>query len=137
MGHRSYLLTLPVLAAQSPVGLEHNVDEGWSLGGGWHVAVMSGETWRGGGGGDAMLHQGRVHQGWQKGMRLGRACPRHWFSFGGLQELPRFGVSWEWCHPQLMVVGHGRFMGFLRTKHGQYSNLSPNPSHPYHTPHCL
>ena len=60
MGHRSYLLTLPVLAAQSPVGPEHNVDEGWSLGGGWHVTVMSGETWRGGGGGDAILHQGRV-----------------------------------------------------------------------------
>lgn len=93
MGHRSYLLTLPVLAAQSPVGPEHNVDEGWSLGGGWHVTVMSGETWRGGGGGDAILHQGRVHQEWQKGMRLGRACPRHWFSFRGLQELPRFGVS--------------------------------------------
>lgn len=27
-GHRSHPLTLPVLAAQSPVGLEHNVEEG-------------------------------------------------------------------------------------------------------------
>ena len=27
------------------------MDKGWSLGGGWHVTVMSGETWRGGGGG--------------------------------------------------------------------------------------
>lgn len=33
-GHRSHPLTLPVLTAQSPVGLEHSVDEGWSIGGG-------------------------------------------------------------------------------------------------------
>lgn len=30
-GHGSHLLTLPMLAAQSPVGLEHNVEEGWSM----------------------------------------------------------------------------------------------------------
>lgn len=29
-GHRSHLLTLTVLAAQSPVGLEHSVEEGQS-----------------------------------------------------------------------------------------------------------
>lgn len=108
--------------------------EGWSLGGGWHVTVMSGETWRGGGGGDAILHQGRVHQGWQKGMRLGRACPRR--SFRGLQELPRFwgilGVV-----PALVNDGTLKIYELLRTKHSQYSNLSPNPSLPYHTPHCL
>lgn len=33
-GHVSCLLTLPMLAAQSPVGLEHNVEEGWSMAGG-------------------------------------------------------------------------------------------------------
>ena len=31
-GHRSHPLTLPVLAAQSPVGLEHNVEEGRYMG---------------------------------------------------------------------------------------------------------
>lgn len=31
-GHRSHPLTLPVLAAQSPVGLEYNVEEGRGMG---------------------------------------------------------------------------------------------------------
>lgn len=48
-GYGSHLLTLPMLAAQSPVGLEHNVEEGWSTEGGWgggHVATMSEEPER-------------------------------------------------------------------------------------------
>lgn len=31
-GHRSHSLTLPVLAAQSPVGLKHDVEEGRGMG---------------------------------------------------------------------------------------------------------
>lgn len=44
---------------------------------------MSGETWRGGGSGDAILQQGRVHQGWQRGMGVGRACPQLLVLFQG------------------------------------------------------
>jgi hypothetical protein len=80
--HRSHTLTLTVLAAQSPIGLEHNVDEGQSKSGG-RASVMSGETQSGGGGNDAILQQGRVHQGWQKGMRLGKVCTQQLFLFQG------------------------------------------------------
>lgn len=84
MGHRSHSLTLPVLAAQSPVGLENTWK--WAGARGWHVTVMSGETQRGGGGGvDAILQQARVHQGWQRAWDLvGWWCTQLLVLFQGL-----------------------------------------------------
>lgn len=97
MGHKKLPPDLACAGCPESSWTRARRGRGLEPGRGWHVTVMSGKP-GGGGGGDAILHQGRVHQGWQKGMRLGRACPRHWFSFRGLQSCldlgyPRSGAS--------------------------------------------
>lgn len=70
-GHRSYLLTLPVLAAQSP--------SGW--GRGWaeqRVRTCFCDVWgnpESGGGSDATSQQDRVHQGWQRACTFEESVP--------------------------------------------------------------
>lgn len=85
-GHRSHPLTLPVLAAQSPVGLEHDVEEGRGMGLARYCGVWeSPKRW-----GARVMQSYRETESTQAGRghgtrgAIGRCWCSCWFSCRGL-----------------------------------------------------